>query len=72
MECIKATKGLQAISGVRINDKTIIVVDEKGGGKIAYNSAVKIEATTGREVNTSKSGKTGAQPAHSLDLDPSV
>ena len=39
---------------------------------IAYNSAVKIEATTGRETNTSKSGKTAAQPTPSLDLDPSV
>ena len=40
--------------------------------KIAYNSAVKIEAITGREMNTSKSGKTAAQPKPALDLDPSV
>ena len=40
--------------------------------KIAHNSAIKIKATTGREVNTSKSGKTAAQPTLSLDLDPSV
>ena len=38
--------------------------------KIAHNFAVKIEATTGREMNTSKSGKTAAQPAPSLDSDP--
>ena len=40
--------------------------------KIAYNSAVKIEATTGREMNTLKSGKTAAQLTPSLDLYPSV
>ena len=39
---------------------------------IAHNSAVKIEATTRIEMNTSKSGKTAAQPTPSLDLDPSV
>ena len=39
---------------------------------IAHNSAVKIEATTGREMNTSKSGKKVAQPTPSLDSDPSV
>ena len=39
------------------------------GRKIAANSVVKIEATTGREMNTSKSGKTAAQPTPSLDLD---
>ena len=36
--------------------------------KIAHNSAV----TTGREMNTSKSGKTVAQPTSSLDLDTSI
>ena len=33
--------------------------------KIAHNSTVKIEATKGREMNTSKSGKTAAQPTPS-------
>ena len=40
--------------------------------KIAHYSAVKIEATTGREINTSKSGKAAAQQTPSLDLDPSL
>ena len=40
--------------------------------KIAHNSTIKIEATTGREMDMSKSGKTVAQPTPSLDLDPSV
>ena len=39
--------------------------------KIAYNSTVKIEATTGREMNM-QSGKTAAQLTPSLDLDPLV
>ena len=39
--------------------------------KIAYNSAVKMEATKGREMNT-KSRETEAQPMPSLDFDPSV
>ena len=40
--------------------------------KIVHNSAVKIEATKGREMNTSKSGKTAIQLTPSLDLDLSV
>ena len=39
---------------------------------IAHNSAVKIKVTTGREMNTSKSGKTTGKPTPSLDLDPSL
>ena len=38
--------------------------------KIAHNSAVKIEATKGREMNMSKSGKIAAQSTPSLDLEP--
>ena len=38
------------------------------GRNIVHNSAVKIEATTGREMNTSKSGKTAAQPTPSKVL----
>ena len=37
--------------------------------KIVHNSAVKIEATKGREMNTSKSGKTASQPTLLLELD---
>ena len=40
--------------------------------KIADNSAVKMEATKGQEMKTSKSGKIMAQPTPSLDLEPSV
>ena len=40
--------------------------------KIVHNSAVKIGATKGTEMNTSKSGKTAAQPTPLLELDPSV
>ena len=36
--------------------------------KIAHNSAVKIEATTGRDEHV----KVRKDSAHSLDLDPSV
>ena len=42
------------------------------GRNIANNCGVKIEATTGREMNTSKSGKTTVQPTPSVDLDSSV
>ena len=42
------------------------------GRKIAHNSALKIKETTGREMNTSKTGKTTAQPTPILDLDSSV
>ena len=40
--------------------------------KIAHNSVVKIETTIEREMNTSKSGKTAAQPTPAIDLDLSV
>ena len=40
--------------------------------KTTNNYTVKMKATKGREMKTSKSGKIGAQPTHSLDLDPSV
>ena len=46
--------------GIRANDE------------ITHNSAVKIEATKGREMNMSNSGKTAAQSTLSLDLDISV
>ena len=39
---------------------------------IPHNYAVKIEATTGREMNTSKSRKTAVHPIPSLYLDLSV
>ena len=39
---------------------------------IVHNSAVKLEATTGREINVSMSEKTVPQPTPSLDLNPSV
>ena len=42
------------------------------GGNIEYNSAVKVEATTVREMNTSTSGKTASQPTPSVDLDTSI
>ena len=59
--CIKDPKGLQGNSEVKINDEITTVV-ERNSRKIAHNSAVKIEATTGREMNTSKSGKKVARP----------
>ena len=48
--CIKAPKGMQGTSGVRINEKIITIVERKAGNgeKIEHNSAVKIEATKGR------------------------
>ena len=65
----------QGPSSFGINDEIITFAKRntrKGEEKVAYNSAVKIEATTRREMNTSKSGKTTAQPTPSLDLDPSL
>ena len=69
--CIKAPKSLQGTSGVGINDAIITVV-ERNARKIAHNSGVKIEATTGREMNNSKSGKATTQNAPSPNLDSSV
>ena len=40
--------------------------------EIAHNYTVKIETTTERDTNTSKSGKTAVQPTHSLYFIPSV
>ena len=39
---------------------------------MAHNSAVKIDAISGRETNISKSGNTAAQPTPEADFDPSV
>ena len=64
MACIKDPKGLQGTSGVGINDEIITVRNDirERARKIAHNSAVKMKTTTGREMNTPKSGKTAAQP----------
>ena len=40
--------------------------------KMLFNSILKIEATKGREMNTSKPGKTASQPTPSVYLYPSV
>ena len=42
------------------------------GKKIALNFTVKMEVSKVREMNTSKSRKTAAQPIPLLYLDPSV
>ena len=58
---------MQGTSGVDINYEIITLVEQnaKRARKIAYNSEVKNEVTTGREMNMSKLGKTTAHP-HNL------
>ena len=65
---------MQGTSGVGVKDETLLSWNGKRERvkKIVHNSAVEIEATTGRDMNTSKSGKTVAQPTPSLDLDTSI